>query len=40
LPNPNALNIRTALSTYATTDIEPGFDMWAGPFDVTDPATN
>ena len=38
LPNPRALNIRAALSTYAITDIEPGFDMWAGPFDVTDPA--
>jgi V8-like Glu-specific endopeptidase len=40
LPNPSALNIRAALSTYAITDIEPGFDMWSGPFDVTDPATN
>ncbi len=38
LPAPKALNIRTAISTYAITDIEPGFDMWAGPFDVTNPA--
>lgn len=38
LPNPNALNIRAALSTYSITDIEPGFDMWAGPFDVSNPA--
>jgi hypothetical protein len=39
LPNPNALNVRASLSTYSITDIEPGFDLWAGPFDVTDPAS-
>lgn len=38
LPSSSALNLRAALSTYAITDIEPGFDMWAGPFDVSDPA--
>lgn len=37
LPNPSALNFRTALSTFGITDIEPGFDMWAGPFNVTSP---
>ena len=37
LPNPSALNFRASLSTFNVTDIEPGFDMWAGPFDVTSP---
>jgi V8-like Glu-specific endopeptidase len=38
LPSSSSLNIRTSLSTYSITDIEPGFDMWAGPFNVSDPA--
>jgi secreted trypsin-like serine protease len=37
LPKPDALNFRASLSSYEITDIEPGFDMWAGPFDVTSP---
>jgi len=40
LPNAAKVYVRTDVTSFGGADVEPGIDLWAGPFNLSDPSPN